>query len=86
MPLIYFLLGILFSELLLPILKKFVEIVITWFEKYEAKLGEAINDSNLRIKKATLEFDNDKPIRPIGFSFDDCEDDIIEEEDEPDDV
>ena len=85
MPLIYFIIGILFTELLLPIVKKFAELFITWLEKYEAQLGEQINNSNLRIKKATLNFDDDKPIRQIGFSYDEDED-SIEEEDEIDDI
>lgn len=81
MPLVYFLLGIVFIELLLPILNKASEVIITWLETHEAKYGECINNANLRMKKATLELEDEKPSRMIGFTYSDDED-LIEEEDE----
>ena len=80
MPLLYFLLGVIFSIFLLPILSKSSEIVITWLERFEARLGEDINESNLRIKKANMDIE-DKPLRQIGFSFDD---DVAEDKEEDD--
>lgn len=74
MPLVWFVLGILFTELILPLLKKAAEVVATRLEKAEAHLSEAINESNIKMKQAvaSAEKDQDKKYK-IGFTLPDCE-------------
>lgn len=83
MPLVWFICGILFTELILPLLKKLGELIATWFEKKEAKLGESINESNIKMKQAAASAEEKKDIKyQIGFSLPACE----EEEDEEDEI
>ena len=83
MPLIWFVCGILFTELILPLLKKLGELIVTRLEKTEAKLSESINESNIKMKQAVASAEEKKDIKyQIGFSLPACE----EEEDEDDEV
>ena len=86
MPLLWFIFGLLFAELLLPLLKKLGELIITRLEKSEAKLSESINESNIKMKRAIASADKDDiPKYQIGFTIPACEDEE-EEEDNEDDV
>lgn len=80
MPLVFFVLGILFSELFLPLLKKVGELIATALEKKEAKLSESINESNIKMKQAAASADG--PKYQIGFTVPTCDDEEEEDEDE----
>ena len=85
MPLVWFIFGILFAELLLPLLKKLGELIATRLEKTEAKLSESINESNIKMKQALASVDkDDMPKYQIGFAIPACDEE--EEEDIDDDV
>lgn len=65
--LFYFIFGILFVDLILPLLESIFSVIITKIEVYKAKYNVQINDYNLIIEKGDI-----SPIvNPIGFTTND---------------
>ena len=74
MPLVWFTAGIIFTELILPLLKKLGELILTSIELREALIGEKINESNIRMKQAVASADNDQEVKyQIGFAVPACD-------------
>ena len=71
MPIIYFIAGILFTELILPILKKYLEWWAARLELHISKIGEEINESNIKIQQAQVkaEIGEELPKYQIGFAL-----------------
>ena len=67
MPLVWFILGILFTEIILPLLSKLRDLIATRMEKSEAKISESINESNIKMKQAVASADG--PKYQIGFAI-----------------
>lgn len=65
--LFYFIFGILFVDLILPLLESIFSVIATKLEVYKAKYNVQINDYNLIIDKGDI-----SPIvNPIGFATND---------------
>ena len=71
MPIVYFIAGILFVELILPILSKYLELFAAKIELRISKIGEGINESNIKIQQAQVkaEIGEDLPKYQIGFAL-----------------
>jgi hypothetical protein len=67
MPLVWFILGILFTEIILPLLSKLRDLIATRMEQSEAKISESINESNIKMKQAVASADG--PKYQIGFAI-----------------
>ena len=75
MPLVYFIAGIIFTEIILPLLKKLGELIMTRLELSEASMGEVINASNIRMKQAAIAAENEQEVKyQIGFAVPACDD------------
>lgn len=88
MELIFFVAGILFSDFIVPFLGKVLELAGTWLETRISKMGEAINDSNIKIQQAQVkaEIGEELPKYQIGFAIPtEIENEDDEEGDEYDD-
>lgn len=68
MLLVFFILGILFAEFILPLLKKIADVLITFFEYKEGQISELINAINIRMKQAVKSLDDESPKYQIGFA------------------
>lgn len=88
MALLYFILGIVFVQFILPLL----DVVLSWIgvgiEAKKADLNEIINDSNIKIKQAITSAAeaNIPKTRTIGFTAPAEEYESTEDEDEADDL
>lgn len=80
MELLYFILGALFIQFIIPILDGAAALILTWFEVKKADFGEHINAINVKIRETQTS--DDPPVSPrvIGFTLSD----EYEEEDEDD--
>ena len=81
MELIWFISGILFALVILPLLNSLIELIMAWFETKRMKCAEAINDSNINMQKAASSVEEVYPTRRIGFSLSEEEEDCEEDED-----
>lgn len=87
MALLYFILGILFVEIIIPILDAILNIFLAWVETKKAKYSEIVTESNIKMKRAVAsieEIDMLPPKRQIGFVISAPEEQ--EEEDDEDDI
>lgn len=82
MELLYFILGILFVQFVIPILDGIAGWFLTWVEAKKAKQSSVINDANIKMRQAAASAEADPPMRKIGF----CAPDPEENEEEEDDV
>lgn len=73
--LIYFILGILFVQYIIPVLESLTSLLMVQIEAKKAGYSEIINDINLKIEKATASAEKTSV---IGFQLPD----EYEEEDE----
>ena len=80
MELLYFILGILFVQYIIPILEGICTWFLTWVEAKKAKQSEVINLANINMRQAATSADQEPPKRPIGF----CVPDPVENEEEGD--
>ena len=84
MELLYFILGIIFVQYIIPTLDGIAGWFLTWIEAKKAKQSEVINQTNIKMRQAAASADQDPPRRPIGFCVPDPED--YEEEEDEDEV
>lgn len=85
MELLYFILGILFVQVFIPIIDGISAWFLTWVEAKKAKQSSIINDANIKMRKAAASAEEDPPRRQIGFRMPDAEE-LEEEEYEEDEV
>lgn len=78
--LIYFILGIVFVDIILPLTEGIASLICTKFEVYKAKMAVDINKYNTEIENESLSTQDS--INPIGFIYEPGE---IEEEEIIDD-
>ena len=83
MELLYFILGIIFVQYIIPIFDGIIGWFLTWVEAKKAKQSEVINLANIKMRQAAASAEDDTPKRLIGFCR---EDDYEEEEDDDDEV
>lgn len=79
MELLYFILGILFVQVFIPIIDGISAWFLTWVEAKKSKQSNVINDVNIKMRQAAASAEQDPPRRPIGFYSPD-EEDYTEEE------
>ena len=87
MALLYFLLGILFVQFVMPLLDGLLSWILLALEASKAKLSETVNASNIKIKQAITSAEEEmfpKP-RTIGFTAP-AEEYETENEDDTDDL
>ena len=77
MELIWFIAGVLFVSVIMPLIKAIVGHILMWIEYKQIKYTEAINDGNIRMQKAAASIDDVRPSRTIGF--------VLSEEEESED-
>ena len=82
MELLYFILGILFIQYIIPLFDGVVGWILTWIEAKKAKQSNVINDANIKMRQAAASAEADPSMRKIGF----CAPDPEENEEEEDDV
>ena len=73
---VYFILGILFAYIILPVLESMMGVICTILEEYKAAHGVNIAKYNYQVSKIGL--DDTRAAHPIGFQ-------IPEEDDENED-
>lgn len=81
MELVYFLLGIIFSTIILPIVESFCGLLFAWVEAKKATYGEIVNESNIRMQKRAMEAEA-PAIHPIGFTLTNSEEEEDYEDEE----
>lgn len=70
MPLIWFISGILFSIVAMPIINSLTDLIIAWLETKRMKCAEAINNSNINMQKAATSVEEEIAImQPVGFTL-----------------
>lgn len=69
MELVWFISGILFALVILPLLNSLMELIMAWFETKRMKCAEAINNSNINMQKAVSSIEEQHSTRQIGFSL-----------------
>lgn len=69
MELVWFISGILFALVILPLLNSLMELIMAWFETKRMKCAEAINNSNINMQKAASSIEEQYSTRQIGFSL-----------------
>ena len=84
--LLYFILGILFIEVAIPVIESFVSLILTWIEVAKGKASLTITKLSADIQKIQKEntlSDNDTIAhRVIGFTLPDTTEDYEEEEED----
>ena len=84
MELLYFILGILFVQYIIPLIDGISAWFLTWVEAKRGKQSEIVNQSNIKMRQAAASAEEDPPRRPIGFRMPDPEEN--EEEEDLDEV
>lgn len=79
MNLLYFILGIFFTQILVPILDGIASWFLTWIEAKKVKQSEIINTANIKMRQAATSADENPPMRPIGFRVPDEEEENKDE-------
>ena len=83
--LLYFILGILFVEIVIPVIESFVSLILTWIEAAKGKASLTITKLSADIQKIQKESavseDTVAP-RVIGFTLPDTTEDYEEEEED----
>lgn len=80
MELLYFILGLIFIQYVLPFFDGLLSWLLTIFEVKKAKLGEEINQININMRQANASADEEQKMPAIGFKVDGAEN--YEEEDD----
>jgi hypothetical protein len=84
LELLYFILGIIFVQYIIPIIDGLSAWFLTWTEAKRAKQSEILNQANIKMRQAAASAEEDPPSRPIGFRMPDPKE--KEEEDDLDEV
>ena len=82
MRLMYFILGILFVQYVIPLLDGITTWFLAWVEAKKSKQSVIINDVNIQMRQAAEAAEQDPPRRQIGFCVDDAEDQEDEEDED----
>ena len=82
MRLLYFILGVLFVQYVIPLFDGITTWFLAWVEEKKSNQSIVINDVNIQLRQAVEAAEQDPPRRPIGFCTSDAEDYDEEEEDE----
>ena len=83
--LLYFILGILFVEIAIPVIESFVSLILTWIEVAKGKASLTITKLSADIQKIQKESalsDDTTAHRVIGFTLPDSTEDYEEEEED----
>lgn len=83
--LLYFILGILFIEVAIPIIESFVSLILSWIEVAKGKASLIIAKLSADIQKIQKEnalLDDTTVHRVIGFTLPDSAEDYEEEEED----
>lgn len=75
----YFILGILFIDILLPIMEGITGCICTRMEQYKAKCAVKINEYNAQIEEGSMPIADSYP---IGFQYIPAEEEFEEEFDD----
>lgn len=81
MELIWFISGVIFALVILPLMHSLAELIVAWMETYRMQCAEAINNSNINMQKAASSVEEEFPTRRIGFSLSEEEEECEEDED-----
>ena len=80
--LLCFFLGMIFIQFVVPFFDAWITHIATWFEYKKLKFSEAINEGNIRMKRALSSAEeDDTPKYTIGFAVPACDEEIEEEDD-----
>lgn len=79
---IYFILGVLFIELGLPIIEAVSVVIVTGLEVLKGRLNLTISKYNVQIQKLGAELDKSDSSHPIGFILPTIDEEEEEEDDE----
>jgi hypothetical protein len=80
MELLYFILGIVFVQYMIPLFDGIIGWFLTWTEAKKAKQSEVINQTNIKMRQAAASAEEDPPHRVIGFRVPDEEEENEEDE------
>ena len=83
--LLYFILGILFVEVAIPIIDSFVSLILTWIEVAKGKASLTITKLSAdiqKIQKESAQSDDTVAHHVIGFALPDSTEDYEEEEED----
>lgn len=80
MELLYFILGIVFVQYMIPLFDGIIGWFLTWTEAKKAKQSEVINQTNIKMRQAAASAEEDPPRRVIGFRVPDEEEENEEDE------
>lgn len=81
MELIWFISGILFALVAMPLINSLIELIMAWFETKRMKCAEAINNSNINMQKAASSVEDLPKTYPIGFALSGEEEEYEEDDD-----
>ena len=73
MELLYFILGIVFVQYIIPIFDGITGWFLTWVEAKKAKQSQVINQANIQMRQDAASANQDPPMRKIGFCVSDGE-------------
>lgn len=83
MNFLYFILGILFIEAIIPILESLVEVIAQWVEFFKGKAAIKVKELSLKAAELTKQITPDETsIRAIGFTVSNDDETYEEEEDD----
>ena len=83
--LLYFILGILFIEVAIPVVESFVSLILSWIEVAKGKASLKITKLSAdiqKIQKENARSDDTTVHRVIGFTLPDSAEDYEEEEED----
>ena len=83
--LLYFILGMLFVEVAIPVIESFVSLILTWIEVAKGKASLTITKLSAdiqKIQKENAQSDDTVAHRVIGFTLPDSTEDYEEEEED----
>ena len=80
MELLYFILGIVFVQYMIPLFDGIIGWFLTLTEAKKAKQSEVINQTNIKMRQAAASAEEDPPRRVIGFRVPDEEEENEEDE------
>ena len=77
MELLWFISGVLFALVGLPLIETITSLIMTWLESKKIKHTEIINDGNIRMQKAANRIE--EITHPIGFTLSEEEEEYTDE-------
>lgn len=80
MELIWFISGVLFALVVIPILDSLTNLIMTMLEAIKTKYAESIHNRSIRMQKAASSLE-EHPTRQIGFVLSEEEEEVDDEND-----